>query len=104
MTTTADTPKTDEEIAADLASSARHERGLMRDQSRAERRLVKAARRSKDAEERLSRARAKVARAESVATERKAVLDAAVAAVSAARAARESGERVGAGPEERDLH
>ena len=93
--TSADTPKSDEEIAADLARSARLERSLMRDQSRAERHLEKAARRSQDAEERLSRARAKVARAELVSAERRVALNAAVAAVSAARTARETGRRPG---------
>jgi len=90
--TTTDTPKTDEEIAADLVRGARLERQMMRDQSRAERRLGKAARRSLDAEDRLSRARAKVARAETVAAERMAALDVAVAAVAEARGAREKGQ------------
>ena len=84
-------PKTGEEIDAELAESASLERRLMRGQSRAERRLIKAARRSKEAERKLDRAQSRLAEAESVASQRRAALDVATVAVAAARAARETG-------------
>ncbi len=83
--------KTAEEIDFELAGSARLERRLLRDQSRAERRLIKAARQSEEADDRLARARERHARADSTAEERRVALASAIAAVADARRARELG-------------
>lgn len=87
------TPTTADELEAELSRHAKIERRLIRDQTRAERGLVKAAGRSEAAEDRLSAARARLDRAEARAAERRAELDVAILAVADARAAR------GAGPE-----